>query len=428
MFEQMAAGEIKACWIICTNPVATVANRRNVIAGLEAAELVITQDAYADTATNRYADIMLPATLWAESDAVMVNSDRNLTLLQQSIPPAGSARPDWELICQVAEHLGYGEHFAFKSSEQIFDEIRRFHNPRTGWDLRGASYERLRQTPLQWPVPPDDPQDRHPIRYLNDGVSQDLFVDESGRRPRLAFATPSRRAVFHPRPHLDPAELPDDEYPMVLNNGRLQHQWHTMTKTGRVAKLNKLNSGPFVEIHPDDALVHAVTDGQPVELVSRRGRAVLPAVVTDRVRPGNLWAPFHWNDEHGEFLAVNAADQRRGRSALAAAGVQGVRGEHATREDRRGRLGNAGTRASACRGSRRCRASRCRRWMPTKSFIWQHFSQASPAERPVCRYCRRQLRCVPTSGCGWTACSPARIRGSALPLDRRRSLSPPVRW
>ncbi len=306
MFEQLADGDIKACWIICTNPVATVANRKTVITGLEAAELVITQDAYRTTATNHYADIVLPATLWAESDAVMVNSERNLTLLAQSIPPAGQARPDWQLICDVAAHMGFGEHFRYESSEQIFDEIREFWNPKTGYDLRGASYSRLRQTSLQWPCPPDDDNDRHPIRYLNDGVSQGLFVDDDGHWPRLAFATPSRRAAFFARPHMDPHELPDDDFPLVLNTGRLQHQWHTMTKTGKVDKLNKLNSGPFVEIHPVDAVALDIVGGQPVELTSRRGRAVLPAVVTDRVRPGNCFVPFHWNDEHGEYLTINA--------------------------------------------------------------------------------------------------------------------------
>jgi sulfite reductase (NADPH) flavoprotein alpha-component len=308
MFEQLADGTIKACWIICTNPVATVANRKTVITGLEAAELVITQDAYRTTATNHYADIVLPATLWAESDAVMVNSERNLTLLQQSIPPAGQARPDWQLICQVAAHLGFEDDFYYRSSEEIFDEIRRFANPNTGYDLRGASYDRLRRTPLQWPCPPDD-HARHPIRYLNDGVSQKLFVDENGKVPRLAFPTPSRRAVFHARPHMDAAELPGPAFPdfrFVLNTGRLQHQWHTMTKTGKVDKLNKLNSGPFVEIHPVDAVALGIVGGQPVELTSRRGRAVLPAVVTDRVRPGNCFVPFHWNDEHGEYLTINA--------------------------------------------------------------------------------------------------------------------------
>ncbi|WP_172799496.1 bifunctional nitrate reductase/sulfite reductase flavoprotein subunit alpha [Mycobacterium sp. IS-3022] len=306
MFRQLADGEVKACWIICTNPVATVANRSTVIAGLEAADLVVTQDAYRTTATNTYADIVLPAALWAESDAVMVNSERNLTLLQQSIPAVGQARPDWQLICQVAAHMGFGEHFAYTSSEQIFDEIRRFWNPKTGYDLRGVSYARLRQTSVQWPCPPDDTADRHPVRYLNDGVSQEYFVDEHGHAPRLAFPTPSRRAVFHARPHMDPRELPDDDYPLVLNTGRLQHQWHTMTKTGLVDTLNKLDGGPFVEIHPDDALTLGIDDGQRVELTSRRGRAVLPAVVTDRVRPGSCFAPFHWNDEHGVDLTVNA--------------------------------------------------------------------------------------------------------------------------
>jgi sulfite reductase (NADPH) flavoprotein alpha-component len=309
MFRMLGTGDIKAVWIICTNPVATVANRQTVIDGLRAAELVITQDTFRDTATNGYADIVLPATLWAEAEGIMVNSERNLTLLQQSIPPAGDARPDWELICDVARHMGFAEQFTYKSSEQIFNEIREFSNSRTGYDLRGASYERLRQTPLQWPCPPEDHPagagDRNPIRYLNDGVSQDL-LEVDGQRPRLAFPTPSRRAVFHARPHLDAAELPDDDFPLVLNTGRLQHQWHTMTKTGVVDKLNKLNGSPFVEVHPQDAEALGITDGSSVEVSSRRGRAMLPAVITDRVRPGNLFAPFHWNDEQGENLTINA--------------------------------------------------------------------------------------------------------------------------
>ncbi|MBJ8339657.1 bifunctional nitrate reductase/sulfite reductase flavoprotein subunit alpha [Antrihabitans sp. YC3-6] len=306
MFTQLAADKIKACWIICTNPVATVANRKTVIAGLETAELVITQDAYVDTATNAYADIILPATLWAESDAVMVNSERNMTLLPKSIEATGDARPDWQLIAQVAAAMGFEKDFTYASSEEIFDEIKLFSNPKTGYDLRGVSYERLRTTPLQWPCPPDDDNDRHPIRYLNDGVSQTLFVDADGTQPRLAFATPTRRANFFARPHMPAKEMPDDEYPWVLNTGRLQHQWHTMTKTGRVAKLNKLNPGPFVEIHPIDAEALGIEPKDQVEIASRRGRAVLPAVVSDRVRQGNCFAPFHWNDEHGEYLTINA--------------------------------------------------------------------------------------------------------------------------
>ncbi|MEU2825697.1 bifunctional nitrate reductase/sulfite reductase flavoprotein subunit alpha [Streptomyces bacillaris] len=306
MFEEMAAGTIKACWIICTNPVASVANRRTVIAGLEAAELVVTQDVFAETETNAYADVVLPATLWAESDGVMVNSERNLTLVQGVVDPPGQALPDWQLIARVACEMGYADAFTYTSAEEVFEELKRAWNPQTGWDLRGVTYRRLRGSPVQWPAASPEGGSRNPVRYLNDGRSQELLVRADGSRPRLAFPTPSGKARFYARPQMPDAELPDDDYPFVLNTGRVQHQWHTLTKTGKVAKLNKLNPGPFVELHPDDAAALGTRDGDPVEVASRRGRAVLPAVVTDRVRPGNCFAPFHWNDLFGEYLSINA--------------------------------------------------------------------------------------------------------------------------
>ncbi|MBV9026107.1 MAG: bifunctional nitrate reductase/sulfite reductase flavoprotein subunit alpha [Streptomycetaceae bacterium] len=306
MFEQLAAGDIKACWIICTNPVASVANRKTVIAGLEAAELVITQDVFTETETNAYADVVLPATLWAESDGIMINSERNLTLVQGVVDPPGQALPDWQLIARMACAMGFAEAFTYACAEEVFEELKQAWNPKTGWDLRGVTYERLRTTPVQWPAPAADGPDRNPIRYLNDGVSQTLREREDGTRPRLAFPTASGRAQFFARPHLHAAELPDDDYPFALNTGRLQHQWHTMTKTGKVAKLNKLNPGPFVEVHPEDAKALGVCEGDFLEVTSRRGRAVLPAVVTDRVRPGTCFAPFHWNDLFGEYLSINA--------------------------------------------------------------------------------------------------------------------------
>ncbi|MER6446760.1 bifunctional nitrate reductase/sulfite reductase flavoprotein subunit alpha [Streptomyces venezuelae] len=305
MFEKMAAGEIKACWIICTNPVASVANRSTVIKALETAELVITQDVFAETETNAYADIALPATLWAEAEGVMINSERNLTLVQGAADPPGEALPDWQLIARIACAMGFAEAFTYSCAEEVFEELRQAWNPKTGWDLRGVTYERLRSGPVQWPAAPGGP-DRNPVRYLNDGVSQDLAVRPDGSRPRLAFPTATGRAVFFARPYLPDGELPDHDYPFVLNTGRLQHQWHTLTKTGKVAKLNKLNPGPFVEIHPQDAAALGIEEGDGVEVASRRGRAVLPAVVTDRVRPGNCFAPFHWNDLFGEYLSVNA--------------------------------------------------------------------------------------------------------------------------
>lgn len=306
MFSRMADGQIKACWIVCTNPVASVANRRTVLAGLESAELVIAQDAFLETETNEYADVLFPAALWSESEGVMVNSERNLTLFQPAVEAPGQALPDWQIIARIACAMGFSEAFSYGSAEEVFEEIKRFWNPATGYDLRGASYPRLHESPLQWPCPPDDAGDRHPIRYLNDGVSQDRLVREDGSVPRLAFPTATGRAVFFARPHLLPDEMPDDDFPFLLNTGRLPHQWHTMTKTGKVAKLNKLNPGPFVEIHPDDAARLQICADDPVEIASRRGRAVLPAVITDRVRPGDCFAPFHWNDVFGEYLSINA--------------------------------------------------------------------------------------------------------------------------
>ncbi|GAA1002550.1 bifunctional reductase [Acrocarpospora pleiomorpha] len=292
MFQRMAASEIKACWIICTNPVASVANRRTVIEALEAAEFVVTQDVFAETETNAYADVVLPGAMWVETEGVLINSERNLTLAQQAVDPPGEAMADWRIIARVACAMGYEHGFSYDSAEEIFEEIKKAWNPTTGYDLRGVTYERLRATPVQWPAAVDGP-DRNPIRYRDAGGG-------------LTFPTPSGRAVFYPRPHMPAAEMPDDDFPFVLNTGRLQHQWHTLTKTGKVGKLNKLNPAPFLEIHPRDARALGIADGDSVEIGSRRGRAVLPAVVTDRVMPGCCFAPFHWNDLFGEYLSVNA--------------------------------------------------------------------------------------------------------------------------
>jgi sulfite reductase (NADPH) flavoprotein alpha-component len=311
MFQRMADGEIKACWIICTNPVATVPNRKIVIDGLRAAEVVIAQDAFIDTETTRYADILLPGALWAEAEGVMINSERNITLMQPAVPPPGEALADWEIVARVARAMGFVEGFSYNSAEEVFEEIKRAYNPKTGYDLRGVSYARLRETPVQWPCASTEQSDRNPIRYRNTGISQPLKVLPDGSQPELLFATDSGRARFHPRPHVDPEEMPDAQFPFTLNTGRLQHQWHTLTKTGKIATLNKLNPSPFVEVHPEDAAELGIRNRDPVRLRSRRGEAVLPALVSDRVLPGSCFAPFHWNDLYGENLAVNAVTSDR---------------------------------------------------------------------------------------------------------------------
>ena len=303
MFQQMAAGQIKACWIICTNPVVSVANRNQVIEGLKQAELVITQDAFLDTETNRYADILLPGALWAEGEGVMINSERNVTLMKQAVSPPGDALPDWQIIAQVACEMGFQKDFTYASASDVFTEIQRFYNPATGYDLRGMSYSRLSEGPVQWPSPPDDQCSRHPIRYLQQEV---IVTDSPLRSPRIVFPTKSGRAQFHCCQPRSSAEPTDDEYPFILNTGRLQHQWHTMTKTGKIRELNQLTPKPFVEIHPQDAQRLMLCADQQVEIRSRRGHAILSVHISDRVLIGHCFAPFHWSDVFGEHLSVNS--------------------------------------------------------------------------------------------------------------------------
>ncbi|MBV1825447.1 bifunctional nitrate reductase/sulfite reductase flavoprotein subunit alpha [Komagataeibacter oboediens] len=294
MFEAMERGDIRACWVICTNPVATVANRRHVVRALEAADCVIVQDAFADGETTRFADIVLPAALWAEGDGVQVNSDRTMTLARRAVPPPGEALPDWDIIARVARAMGFAQDFAFTSAAEVFAEASRFSNPKTGYDIAGVSHARLRNGPVQWPAPAGDTQARHPIRYLS----------PDGTGP--VFATPDGKGVFFARPWMRPDEWPDEEFPFVLNSGRLQHQWHTLTKTGRVDSLNRLNPGPFVEIAPPDARALGLTQDDRVRITSRRGQIALPVRISARVRPGTCFAPFHWNDRFGPDLTVNS--------------------------------------------------------------------------------------------------------------------------
>ncbi|MBM7368451.1 bifunctional nitrate reductase/sulfite reductase flavoprotein subunit alpha [Gordonia hydrophobica] len=291
LFQRVADGRIKAVWIICTNPVASVANRSTVIAALEQAEFVVVQEAFDGAETAAYADVVLPAALWTEAEGTMVNSERSVSLTRPAVAAPGQARPDWELISQIARAMGFTDGFSHPDAAAVFDEIVGFHNPTTGWDLRGIDYDRLRTGPVQWPAAPDGPA-RNPIRYLGDGT--------------LRFPTADGRARFVSRPHLPPAEVPDDDYPMALTTGRVANQWHTMTKTGRVAKLCRLDPESFVQVHPDDAQRLGIDAGALVEIRSRRGTARVKARIDDAVAVGVCFVPMHWGDAAGELLAVNA--------------------------------------------------------------------------------------------------------------------------
>ncbi len=293
LFRALERGEVKALWVIGSNPAVTMPNRDRVRRGLERAEFVVVQDAYHPTETSRFAHVLLPGTVWAEADGTMTNSSRMVTLTPRAVPPPVDARPDWWLVSEVARRMGFGDAFPYQRADEIFDEMRGSANPKTGYDVRGISHARLaREGVLTWPLAPAGNAPPIKRRYVTAGGA-------------LQFPTESGRARFWARPYLPNAEMPDAEFPYILLTGRVAHQWHTRTKTGKVPSLNKLNPGPYLEINRDDAAVLGVNEGDPVRIASRRGELRLPARPTDGIQAGNCWAPMHWNDLFAAGIAVN---------------------------------------------------------------------------------------------------------------------------
>ncbi len=293
LFHAMERGEIKALWIIGSNPVVTMPNRDRVRRGLERAEFVVVQDAYHPTETTAYAHVLLPGAVWAEAAGTMTNSSRMVTLTPRAVPPPVDAKPDWWLVCEVARRLGFAAAFPYRDADEIFAELRGSINERTGYDLRGISHARLaREGALTWPL----------SALPGAGSAKRRYVTPDGA---LRFPTESGRARFWARPYLPNAEMPDDDFPFVLLTGRVPHQWHTRTKTGKVPSLNKLNPAPFLEINEEDAAALGVGEGERLRITSRRGELQLPARPTADIQPGCCWAPMHWNDLFAPGIAVN---------------------------------------------------------------------------------------------------------------------------
>ncbi len=290
MIEALERDEIKVVWIAGSNPVASLPNSARVEAALRRAELVIVQDPYHPTETSRLADVILPAAQWSERPGAMTNSERRICLLEQIGKPPGDALPDWQIICRIATALGYGEAFDYANTEEIWDEYRALTRGRD-LDITGLSYEVLRQHPggVQWPYPESATEARP--RLFEDGD----------------FPTPDGRAHFHVPAFEQPADPIDDEYPLVLLTGRAKDQWHTMTRTGLVPKLNRSESQSFLEIHPTDASMLDIEDRQLVRVRSRRGAFEVNARVTDSIRPGAVFAPFHWGAEWRRKGVTNLA-------------------------------------------------------------------------------------------------------------------------
>ncbi len=287
MFEAAARGEIKALWIACTNPMVSMPNIDVVEAALRRAELVIVQDAYHPTDTSHFAHVLFPAAQWSEKEGVMTNSERRITYLPKLVDPPGEALPDWEIFARFGRAMGYEKAFSFKDAAHVFDEFVWLTSGRV-CNYSGVSHQRLqKEGPLQWPVP-----------TVTDPGSERLYTDNH-------FPTDNGRSKFFPPLHKEPDEEPDETYPFVLTTGRLPTQWHTMTRTGKSAQLMKGNEEPFVEIHPADAAEQGIEDGQMIKVDSRRGTAVVQAIITDRVRQGTIFIPFHWGRLSGHNKAAN---------------------------------------------------------------------------------------------------------------------------
>ncbi|MEB3193469.1 MAG: nitrate reductase [Snowella sp.] len=275
-------------WIVATNPAVSLPDLRRVKAALVRSPFTIYQDAYYPTETSAYAHLLLPAAQWSEKSGTMTNSERRVTLCSQFRQPPGEAKADWEIFAEVGRCLGFREQFAFENAAEVHQEFVQL-TANQVCDMTGINHQRLlSEGPLQWPCSlaegwPDPEQA---------GVPQ----SQSGKRlyTDWRFPTPDGRAKFVPFHAKGLAEPADPDYPFVLTTGRLYGHWHTQTRTGRIEKIVKMHPHPFLEIHPQDAEMLVIQEGDLLEVRSRRGMAQFPAKVTTAIRPGTVFVPMHW--------------------------------------------------------------------------------------------------------------------------------------
>ncbi|WP_308366159.1 MULTISPECIES: nitrate reductase [unclassified Microbulbifer] len=300
LFRAIESGEIKAVWIMATNPAVSMPDAGRVARALEKCPLVVVSDCVADTDTARCADLLLPATTWGEKNGTVTNSERRISRQRSFLTPPGEARHDWQIICDLATQMGFGEAFAYTHPVDIFREhaaLSGFEN-QTGKpgsrafdisalaNLSQREYDQLQ--PVQWPVNSANPEG-----------TQRLFAD--GR-----FYTASGRAQFVPVQPRSPEQKRSAEYPLWLNSGRLRDQWHTMTRTGRARKLLDHSELPEIQINPRDAKQWHVDDGQLVEVRSPRGILCGRAALTGAQKAGELFAPIHWSETLAHRARVSA--------------------------------------------------------------------------------------------------------------------------
>jgi formate dehydrogenase alpha subunit len=272
-------GQVKGLLIMGENPMLSDPNLTHVESALKSLDLLVVQDLFL-TETAELADVVLPAASFAEKSGTFTNSERRVQLLRPAFDPPGEARQDWEIICDLSRRLGYDMSYA--SESEIMDEMASL-APIYG----GMSFDRLGDDGLQWPCADKD----HPgTVFLHEGQ----FKRGLGK--------------FHVAPFREPAELPDDEYPLILTTGRYLYHFHTGTLTRRSPGLEEISPPAPVEIHPADAEKIGVLHGNMVEVSSRRGTVTARAVVTRRSRRGTIFMPFHYREAPANMLTNDALD------------------------------------------------------------------------------------------------------------------------
>jgi assimilatory nitrate reductase catalytic subunit len=326
LFEQIEQGKVKAVWVMATNPVASMPNRNKIERALSNCELVVVSDCVAKNDTLAFADVKFPATGWSEKNGTVTNSERRISRQLALLPPAGEAKHDWQIICEVAKAMGHGEAFSYQHPAQIFAEhagLTAYQNAGSrDLDLSGlcglsqAEYDKL--VPVQWPVNQANPQG-----------SKRMFVDQR-------FYTPSGKAQFVALSPRLPEQLTSNDYPFVLNSGRIRDQWHTMTRTGNSAQLSSHIDQAFLAIHPADAKKLQLQEGALVTVSAKYTKpkhsdavqqVILPLKLDDKQRKGELFAPIHWSRSWSSSASIaslysDANDSISGQPELKHAAVQ----------------------------------------------------------------------------------------------------------
>jgi assimilatory nitrate reductase catalytic subunit len=298
LFEAIDAGRIKAVWIMATNPVVSLPDADQVARALRRCELVIVSDCVADNDTLRHAHVKLPAAAWGEKDGTVTNSDRHVSRQRRFLPLPGVARPDWWIISAVARRMGFTAAFAYETPAQVFDEHARLTqcSRQFGFrlDLQGLAglgeeaWDQL--APTQWPVGRD----------ADAGASRQIVADGW-------FPTADGRARFIATWPRAPRHATSDEFPLVLNTGRIRDQWHTMTRTARAPALNAHEPEPYVDMHATDLESAGLVVGEIARVNTRWGVAMARVRCSGEMPSGMIFVPIHWSEQNARGSRVGAA-------------------------------------------------------------------------------------------------------------------------